>query len=61
MKKLTLSHLFVIGCFALIVGCAEEKPQSVTEGLAPSAIEEYQANEKRLMEETQNSMDTKAK
>jgi hypothetical protein len=46
----------------LLTGCSEKKPTSVTEGLTPSEIEQYQANEKKLNEEMMQSLkDDKAK
>ncbi|TWU56400.1 hypothetical protein Poly51_23100 [Rubripirellula tenax] len=51
------SFLF-LGCVVpMVSGCGDSSaPTSVTEGMAPSAIEEYQAKEKQLLEETENSM-----
>ncbi|GAA4458780.1 hypothetical protein [Novipirellula rosea] len=56
MKRYALIPLLLFSFFPLLSGCSDPKPTSVTEGLPPSAIEEYKANEKKLMEETQQSM-----
>ncbi len=56
MKRFLLMNLFLFSFLPLLSGCSDPKPTSVTEGLSPSAIEEYKANEKKLMEETEQSM-----
>ncbi len=56
LKRFMLLILFLASTDLLLSGCSEKKPTSVTEGVTPSAIEQYQANEKKLNEESEASM-----
>ncbi|TWT65151.1 hypothetical protein [Allorhodopirellula solitaria] len=56
MKRFSIFNLVLAGVVSAFTGCEDSQPTSVTDGVTPSQIEQYEANEKKLLEETESSM-----
>ncbi|WP_442505380.1 hypothetical protein SH528x_004166 [Novipirellula sp. SH528] len=58
MKRAFSITLLLLGSFSLFLGCGSDTtPTVVTEDADAAAIAEYEANEARLLAETEGSMD----